>query len=213
MHTKLVSALLITGLAAYFLYTLQPTASNDFELWKQAHGKTYASEVEDSYRKGVYTMNAIKVQKHNADPSQTYTMELNHFADLTSDEFTAKYLTLKAKQPESPRTMKDSGINGDVNIDWVTAGKVTPVKNQGQCGSCWAFSATAAHESALLIAGQGQVSLSEQQLVDCSRNYGNMGCNGGWMDQAFGYARDFGLTTTASYPYVARDQNCAKTGG
>jgi len=196
MNGKLITFLLVTGLTAYFLYTLQPQNNNEFGQWKKSYSKNYASDAEENFRKGVYAMNSAKVLAHNADTTQTYTLGINQFADLTSDEFAAKYLTLQAPkvQIENKRTMRDSNILGD--IDWVAAGKVTPVKDQGQCGSCWAFSATAAHEAALLIAGRGSVSLSEQQLVDCSRAYGNMGCNGGWMDQAFGYARDNGLTTT-----------------
>lgn len=100
--------------------------------------------------------------------------------------------------------------NGD--IDWQAQGKVSVVKNQGQCGSCWAFSATGAIESGLLLAGKNDLA-SEQQLVDCSRSYGNQGCSGGWMDSAFQYAIDHGITTQGLYPYVARNQACAKDGG
>ena len=89
---------------------------------------------------------------------------------------------------------------------------MTPAKNQGQCGSCWAFSATGSIESALLLAGRNDL-LSEQQLVDCSRSYGNMGCSGGWMDSAFAYVKDHGITTESAYPYVARDQACGKDQG
>ena len=89
---------------------------------------------------------------------------------------------------------------------------VSPIKDQGNCGSCWAFSAVATLESFGLMKGQ-TVYLSEQQLVDCSRSYGNQGCNGGWMDSAFQYVIDHGLTTSDKYPYKARDQVCAQDGG
>jgi len=73
------------------------------------------------------------------------------------------------------------------SVDWRTSGAVTPVKNQAQCGACWAFSATGAMESASFIAGKGLPSLSEQQLIDCSGAFGNYGCNGGWPSSSFLY--------------------------
>jgi C1A family cysteine protease len=134
---------------------------------------------------------------------------------MTQEEFAAQYLTLKVNRKyenEHPMLgMTQEGLKA--NIDWVADGKVTPVKNQGQCGSCWAFSAIAAVESAVLLAGRPQQLFSEQQLVDCSRGYGNAGCNGGWMDSAFKYIIDNGITTSAAYPYAARDQTCAIQGG
>ncbi len=98
------------------------------------------------------------------------------------------------------------------SVDWSTAGKVSRVKNQGQCGSCWAFSATGVAESWALFSGKSW-DLSEQQLVDCSATYGNHGCNGGWPSSALNYVKDHGLTTEQSYPYVARTNNCQKNGG
>jgi C1A family cysteine protease len=114
-------------------------------------------------------------------------MAINQFADLTNEEFIQTYLNTKVNPNVRRHTVTPIShpIVGD--IDWDSDGKVTPVKDQGQCGSCWAFSATAAIESAVLIAGKSQVLLSEQQLVDCSQAYGNAGCNGGWMDSAFQY--------------------------
>jgi C1A family cysteine protease len=135
-------------------------------------------------------------------------MGVNQFTDLTQAEFEAIYLTLQVPKRSIKTVDIPASLTPNGDIDWVAAGKVTPVKNQASCGSCWAFSATAAQESAILLASGNSVSLSEQQLVDCSGSYGNQGCNGGWMDSAFDYARDHGLTTTDKYPYVARDQNC-----
>lgn len=100
-------------------------------------------------------------------------------------------------------------VNAD--IDWIAAGKVSRVKNQGSCGSCWAFSATGSLESAVLIASGDTTTFSEQDLVDCSRSYGNMGCNGGWMDSAFQYIQTSGIATDSDYPYTARDGSCKAT--
>lgn len=186
---------------------------SQFEEFKLTHKKTYSNVGEESYRKSVFLMNLAKIAAHNADKTQTHTLGVTQFSDLTEAEFISMYLTAKVNDKFTDvvhgRTAA-APSNGD--IDWSSNGKVSKVKNQGQCGSCWAFSATAAMESGLLIAGQ-TINLSEQQLVDCSRSYGNQGCSGGWMDSAFQYVIDHGITNEESYPYVARNQACAKDGG
>jgi len=209
MNHKFTALLVLAAVASIFLFQMKPHHhhNSEFKQWKSLHGKVYDTEVEEKYREQIFNENVAKINAHNADNSQTYQMGLTQFADLSQEEFAGLYLTLKAKKLENTRTMNDR-VEITNDIDWVTQGKVTGVKNQGQCGSCWAFSATAAIESRYLVADRASVNLSEQQLVDCSRAYGNYGCNGGWMDSAFQYVKEHGLVTTAEYPYVARDQTC-----
>ena len=101
--------------------------------------------------------------------------------------------------------------NGD--IDWTSKGAVSRVKNQGQCGSCWAFSATGVCESAAKLKNNEDVDLSEQQLVDCSGSYGNHGCNGGWPSSALKYVAANGEASEIEYPYHAKTETCSKKGG
>ena len=187
MNKSLVATLILLGVASVYLYSLDAPVANapySFEQFKADYGKRYTKDGEEQYRKNIFLRNLIKIQEHNANPKNTYTVGVNQFTDLTQAEFEATYLTLQVpKRSYKEVDVTSTSINGD--IDWVAAGKVTPVKNQASCGSCWAFSATAAHESAIMIKTGSPVSLSEQQLVDCSRSYGNQGCNGGWMDSAF----------------------------
>lgn len=211
MDKKLLGVLILLGLSTLALFSLESTGAKaySFAEFKNDYKKSYTDAAEEQYRKTIFLRNVVRIEEHNANKLNTYTKGINQFTDLTNEEFKAIYLTLIVPDKKVNILNEESAkasVNGD--IDWTAAGMVTPVKNQGQCGSCWAFSATASHESALLLAGQGQVSLSEQQLVDCSRSYGNQGCNGGWMDSAFQYAKDKGLTNTAAYGYVARDQAC-----
>jgi C1A family cysteine protease len=99
------------------------------------------------------------------------------------------------------------------SVDWVTKGAVTGVKNQGECGSCWSFSTTGALEGSEFIVNGKLISLSEQQLLDCSRQFGNYGCNGGWPDNAFKYVEQYGIEAESTYPYTAKLGSCRYASG
>ena len=138
---------------------------------------------------------------------------MNQFADLTNEEFSAKYLgfdkNIKATNKCNGRQAPTDNLPAEAN--WADKGAVTPVKNQGQCGSCWAFSTVGSLEGAHYVATKKLDSFSEQQLVDCSTSYGNHGCNGGLMDQAFWYVKDNGITLESTYPYKGVGGSCKYT--
>merc|ERR1719174_2895783 len=136
----------------------------------------------------------------------------NQFSDLTLEEFQALPIRGFKKMANSGLPKVGSHVHSGKpavdSIDWSTKGAVTPVKNQGQCGSCWSFSSTGGLEGQWEIATGTLQSISEQQLVDCSKNGGNAGCNGGLMDNSFEWYESKAAATEASYPYTARDGSC-----
>jgi C1A family cysteine protease len=193
------------------------TASPEREAWSQFKldfGKTYASEAEEAERYAVFTANLEAIERLNTDHEHA-EFKLNGFADLTADEFATGYLGgyrpgLKQLWGASPHlgTHEYSGAALPENVDWVEQGAVAAVKNQAECGSCWSFSATGALEGAWQIATGHLVAISEQQLVDCSKSFGNMGCNGGLMDNAFQYMEQNAMCSESEYAYVAEASKC-----
>lgn len=208
MRKELVIATLVS-IALLAIHHSNNQAKTDlFGEWKAQYGPNWAPE-EESFRRLIFEKNLVKIEKHNADDVQTYKMGVNQFTIFSDEEFAAKYLT-PMKMVGYAKGDDTMVVNGDT--DWSTSGKVSKIKNQGQCGSCWAFSATGALESFSLFKG-ASVSLSEQQLVDCSRPQGNQGCNGGWPSSALKYVISKGIASEDEYSYVAKDQACKKDGG
>jgi C1A family cysteine protease len=166
--------------------------------------------VEDfHFRTQVFCDNVDFIDAHNAK-NLTYTLGLNAFAHLTHEEFLNAYTTSAFARPRmggmfraAPRAGLRAGTNAPASIDWVSKGGVTPVKDQGQCGSCWSFSTTGSMEGAYFVKYRNLVSFSEQELVDCSSPL-NHGCNGGLPDRAFRWIENNGgLCTEGDYPYVS----------
>ena len=183
-----------------------------FELYKEKYGKTYTNEAAAL---AAFTENDKIIQEHNAGDF-SWTLGHNEFSDLTWEEFSSKYVGGYDSNPHLNRT-KDYDYSllekTDLadSVDWVAKGAVTPVKDQGQCGSCWAFSTTGGVEGAVQISTGKLTSVSEQQLVDCAGAEGNQGCNGGLMDNGFEYIiKNGGIGSESSYSYTAKDGTCKK---
>lgn len=193
--------------------------------FKIKYNKTYTDPSEDSYRFKIFLESKHLIATHNqrhASGLRSYSLGLNKFADMSHKEFVR---TMNGYRPHLKREQNQKEVHPDVekerahlearafdlpkSVDWRQHGLVTPIKDQGHCGSCWAFSSTGALEGQHMKKTGNLISLSEQNLVDCSRKYGNMGCDGGLMDNAFKYVRDnHGVDTENSYPYEAHDDKC-----
>lgn len=189
--------------------------------WKAKHNRQYEAS-EDARRAGIFAANAKTVDAMNARGSRA-RFELNHFADLSPAEFRSKYLGFKGEAAKGVRRAENreaARVSGKAptSYDWRTkSGVLAPVQDQGQCGSCWAFSATCNMESRLAIArGQRVNKLAEQALVDCEKNCGqyrffngcDAGCEGGLQPNAFKFGMSKGMPTEGSYPYTATDGTC-----
>ncbi|KAL4430300.1 hypothetical protein ABPG74_019459 [Tetrahymena malaccensis] len=212
-----------------------------YNKWKFEHKKSYFNSEEASYRQILFLKNLKNIQLHNANKTHTYTKGVNQFTDLTQEEFVANFLNPVLNQTDKHRFLqndggKDGGKDGGQNctdvkgcqtppppvimplynvsqsIDWRQLGAISPVKNQGSCGSCWAFSAVALAESVNLLRNNSLAQYSEQELVDCTYKnpqYYNYGCQGGWPSSAYNYIQAQGISSQQNYPYIGANRNCS----
>uniref|UniRef100_A0A1B6GNK1 Cathepsin L n=1 Tax=Cuerna arida TaxID=1464854 RepID=A0A1B6GNK1_9HEMI len=201
--------------------SLQIEASEDdltqWELFKVANAKKYNTPAEENKREAIFLNKLRYVREHNEKFKQgkvSFEVEINAFSDLDIEEFSA--MMNGYKLPKGYKRTGDVFNASDYarlpgNVDWRKKGAVTKVKNQGRCGSCYTFSATGSLEGQHYLKSKKLVSLSEQNLVDCSKKEGNDGCNGGFTDYAFRYIQNnHGIDTEASYPYEALDNKTCR---
>jgi len=181
-----------------------------FTSWMKEHNRMYSSE-EFVNRFEIFKKNMDFVRDWNS-MNTTTIVGLNVFADISNEEYRNVYLgthidgTALIANAEHFITSTEPLA---VMVDWRTKGIVTPIKDQGQCGSCWSFSATGSIEGAYALAKGMLHSVSEQNLMDCSTAYGNQGCNGGLMNSAFQYViANKGIDTEQSYPYLTKQGTC-----
>lgn len=197
----------ILNLFIYFctVYSLK------FSDYINKYGKQYSDD-ELPTRLSIYRENLRKIQEHNSQ-DHSWKMDVNQFTDLTQDEFKTKSGSICFKN----RNRDLSGFNLRTvykelpeSFDWVEKGAVTEVKDQKSCGSCYAFSTTGAVEGAYFVATGKLVSLSEQEIVDCSGSFGNQGCNGGLMNYGFEFIKNKGICLEKDYSYKATTGLCKK---
>jgi len=214
MFSKMLAVGLAAAVAVSSATPVSRTNSNGvetFATWSTRFNQQYASTDEETMRSKVYAANVQFIDAHNkreAAGLETYRMATNLFSGLTVDEWRAQYVNSKFNRT-TPRNEVFLPAAPADEVDWRTKGAVTPVKNQGQCGSCWSFSTTGSTEGAWQIATGKLVSLSEQQLMDCSTAEGDHSCQGGLMDYGFEYiVKNGGIDTEADYPYKMANEAC-----
>jgi cathepsin L len=201
-----------TVFAASVALTLAAPAAHVglFEDFVKANDRKYTAE-EKARRLEIFSENMKMIEESNSK-NLTYTLGVTPYTDLTFEEFRARYIggmrPMNAQEMQNmTKFVKSADFVAADSVDWVAKGAVTSVKNQGQCGSCWAFSAVGALEGAMAVAGHKLVDLSEQELVSCDTGLlGGHGCMGGNQAQAFGWVKSNGMCTLSDYPYVCMDQ-------
>ncbi|XP_008069913.1 cathepsin L1-like [Carlito syrichta] len=212
MNASLFLAVLGLGIASAFP-KLDQNLDTEWYQWKATHRRLYGMN-EEGWRRAVWEKNMKMIELHNqqqySNGKHGFTMAMNAFGDMTNEEFRQMMNGFKNQKHKKGKVFREPlFLEVPKSVDWREKGYVTPVKNQGQCGSCWAFSATGALEGQMFRKTGKLVSLSEQNLVDCSRSQGNEGCEGGLMDNAFRYVQEnAGLDSEESYPYLGRDGHC-----
>jgi C1A family cysteine protease len=179
-----------------------------FAQFIQSFNKQY-SDFELQTRFFIFKDNAMKIFNHNS-LNLTFKLDINEFADYNEEDMKKlrNYnVSLTSKKTHYCDDYERRGNTIFESIDWSHTFS-TPIKNQNQCGSCWAFATVESVESALAINGYPLTQLSPQELVDCTFSYGNYGCNGGFMDKALAFIIENGICTDDEYPYMTNEGSC-----
>ena len=221
---------IITALLAVFIFyyaflnysselksflTPKPVGKNNlketFKAWMVQYNRTYTSKKEFHERYEIFSQNYEKISQLNLRPNQTHVLTLNNFADFYPHEvskYTKGHQHGDIIQAAHPMILEMDISSLPSSIDWRTKNAVTPIKDQGHCGACWAFSTIVGLEGLHAIKTNNLTNFSEQNLIDCSTNGPNSGCAGGDPEAGYDYIRLVGLEETALYPFTGLDAKC-----
>ncbi|KAK3008972.1 hypothetical protein RJ639_015382 [Escallonia herrerae] len=216
--SKMASKVVFATLFIFGLWASQTTARSLFEApvkltheqWMVRYGRVYKSETEKQMRSKIYNHNVEYIESFNKAGTHTYTLGINAFTDMTNEEFRVRNGYKSPVAPKPTEFMYGSVTDVPDSVDWRDLGAVTAVKDQGMCGSCWAFSAVGSMEGIVQIATNELIALSEQQVVDCDTHGEDEGCMGGYMYTAMEFIiNSGGLANNTAYPYRGDDGNCS----
>lgn len=219
MKLSLVAASLALAFGRVVENDEEFTDDEMWTLWKHFQtlegptSSSYLTSDEHDKRYGIFKDNMEMAREFNKKGEYSFKLGVTAFADLTEDEFKAYIQKANGYKPKS-KLSRELFSAGDATApatkDWVADGAVTPIKNQGQCGSCWSFSTTGSIEGQNFLKHNKLSSFSEQELVDCSKG-DNQGCEGGQMDAAFTWIETNGLCYESAYPYTGTDDTCKES--
>ncbi|CAK59481.1 unnamed protein product (macronuclear) [Paramecium tetraurelia] len=204
-----LASVILIGITLYMNGQSEISSQNQFQQWQSLHSKFY-TQIEEQYRRMIFEQNKKMIDEHNANPENTYTMALNQFADLTTEEFVATYLDSQLSAGLKKRSVKPKSQSiPNEAYDWRNTTSVRDMKSG--CISSWAFSTVGAAESYLTVVKSQKLSLSPQQLLDCDAT--SFSCNGGVPYKGLNYIADNGITVESVYPYTAKFSPCKREGG
>jgi C1A family cysteine protease len=209
------AVLVVLALVAVVTARIAPLHESEYQVqflqYMANYGKSYESDdMLPRYNTFKYWVDFVR--QHNAG-NHSWEAGINEFSDMMPEEFAKIYLSglNVASVPEIEATPVDTSAFPN-DVDWRTKGAVQRVKNQGSCGSCWAFSTTGTIEGFIAVSGATLPDLAEQQLVDCAKTPQTKGCSGGWPWAATQWVQtNGGLCSQKDYPYTGRDGSCKKT--
>jgi len=222
---------LVSLCLVFFVFALKDwsnlDSSYDFVAYTKEFRKVYKTKEETLMRKKIVEDRIKMIMTHNKNPDATFKMAVNHMVDHTDEELKSMrglhkgllYDKHRSRMQAPPKKIDPEVLKAlPKNVDWRNQGVVTPVKDQGRCGSCWSFASAEVIESIYARATGQLVELSEQHILDCTPNPnhcgGTGGCAGGTAELAYENLKNVGIASEWVYPYVSHagsDYQCDKT--